>query len=275
MTKIVSEMEVNSVKALNLDPLDLFICEHCGHEIVVPPEGNSKIICARCNRTMDRADFSPLIRKQKLWVSERGLNLCLKQHTKPFSPSCVSRYRHAVRLRQAIFEMYDKQGEIGLAQAVAMLVAFYAGLEEGVVKLLGRHSKGVEQALCGDSSSDNEKLDEGFLWDWLAAIHIKGGVGRPARTDTLILFLDATVLMFSPNRYVHFLRDALRLRSHEYVVQTNHATAHREAWIKFWRAKRAVEVGCKRIWRSWLRENPEPPPPDWWERVARQQGLIG
>jgi len=275
MVKLVSETKVDVGKALDLDPLDLFICENCGREISIPPEAKNEIICVRCNKTMDRSHFSPLIRKQKLWVSEKGLTLLLKRRAEPVHCNCMEQYRRAIRFRQAIFETYAKQGEINLAQAVAMLVAFYAGLEEGALKLLGRRGEVVKSVLRRYSSSDRENFDEGFLWDWLATMQIKGGVGRPARTDTLVLFLDAVVLMFCPNRYVHFLRDALKLRSQEYRVQANRATAHREAWIRFWKAKRAVEVSCKRIWHAWSGENPEPPPQDWWERVARQQGLIG
>lgn len=276
MIKIVSETGVDVRKALNLDPLDLFVCEGCGCEIPIPPEANNKIICAKCNKTMDRSHFSPLSRKQKLWVSEKGLELCLQQHSKPFSHcNCVEYYREAVRFRQAIFETYEKQGEIGLAQAVGMSVAFYAGLEEGALKLLGRRSRAMKQAFLRDNSFAEEEPNESFLWDWLDTMQIKAGVGRPARTDTLILFLDAVVLLFCPNHYIHLLRDALRLRSHEYKVQANRATAHREAWTKFWKAKRAVEVSCKRLWRAWFKKDPEQPPRDWWERVTCQQGLIG
>ncbi len=133
----------------------------------------------------------------------------------------------------------------------------------------------MKQVLTDGDSTGKDAPDGDFLWRSLESVQIREQVGRPARTDTLVLFLDTVVLMFCPNRYVHFLRDALRLRSHEYKVRTNLSSEHQESWRRFWKAKRAIEVSCKRKWRAWWGENPEVPPENWWERVARQQGLIG
>ena len=226
---------------------------------------------------MDGSSFSSLIRKQNVWVSEKGLELRFRERELPLSKcNCVNNYRKAVRFRQAIFDTYEKQGEIGLVQTVGMFVAFYTDLEEGVLKLLGKHGSSNKQTFWRNKSYE-EKPEEFqvFLWNWLDTMQIKTGVGRPARTDNLILFLDAAVLMFCPNHYLHFLRDALMLRSHEYKVQANRAAARREAWDKFWKAKRAVEVKCKRLWRTWFGKNPKPPPENWWERIAHKQGLMG
>ncbi len=263
-------------KALDLAPLDMLVCEYCGHEIYAPPGVSGEVKCFRCNRTMDKSHFSPMIRKQKLWVSEKGAKLRLEQYTrKDCSCSCVTYYRDAARFRRAIFHIYDNEGQITNAQALAMLVAFRADYGEGVLKLLGRHGQAMQQVLTDGDSTGKDAPDSGFLWRLLESVQIREQVGRPARTDTLVLFLDTIVLMFCPNRYVHFLRDALRLRSHEYKVRANRASAHQESWGRFWKAKRAVEVSCKRKWRAWWGENPEAPPENWWERVARQQGLVG
>ena len=262
-------------KALDLAPLDMLLCEYCGHEIYIPTETGSEVKCFRCGRTMDKSHFSPMIRKQKLWVSEKGIKLRLEQYSRRGSCTCVTCYRDAARFRRALFHIYDNEGQITYAQALAMLVAFWAGSGKGVLKLLGRHSQAMKQVLTDGDSTGKDAPDSGLLWRSLESVQIREQVGRPARTDTLVLFLDTVVLMFCPNRYVHFLRDALRLRSHEYKVRANRASAHQESWRKFWKAKRAVEVSCKRKWRAWWGENPETPPENWWERVARQQGLIG
>jgi hypothetical protein len=171
--------------------------------------------------------------------------------------------------------MYDDEGQITSAQAIAMLVAFWAGSDEGVLKLLGRNSQAMKHFVTEGDSNGEVTPDGGFLWRSLESVQIREQVGRPARTDTLVLFLDTVVMMYCPNRYLHFLRDALRLRSHEYKIQANRASQRQESWRKFWKAKRAVEVSCKRKWQALWGEYPEAPPENWWERMARQQGLIG
>jgi len=162
-----------------------------------------------------------MTRKQKLWVNEKGVKLRLEQYIRRGSCSCVTYYRDAARFRRALFHMYDNEGQITYTQALAMLVAFWAGSDEGVHKLLGRHSQAMKQVLTDGDSTGKDAPDGGFLWRSLESVQIREQVGRPARTDTLVLFLDTVVLMFCPNCYVHFLRDALRLRSHEYKVRAN------------------------------------------------------
>lgn len=262
-------------KALDLAPLDMLVCEYCGHETYAPPGVGGEVKCFRCNRTMDKSHFSLVARKQKLWVSEKGVKLRLKQQRMD-SCSCVTYYRDAVRFRRAIFHMYDSSdGQITSAQALAVFVAFWAGSGEGVLKLLGRRDRAMELSLPKGAYRSEDELHAGSLWDALASVPIKEGVGRPTLTDTLILSMDAVVLNFCQNAYVHFLRDALRLRANEYKMRTNQADEHQQMWNRFWKAKRAVETSCKRKWQALWNEIPEPPPEDWWERVARQQGLIG
>lgn len=266
--------KINTGEVLDLAPLDLFICQNCRGEFPFPPDGSNKVTCPKCNTVMDTSHFFLLTRKQRLWANKRDLGSYF-EHAKPLHFSYVGNYRLVVRFRQAIFEMYNKQGEITLAQAVAMLVAFNADCEEGVLKLLGKGGGGLKRAYHQHNWLDSNKSDESLLWDWLTTKQIKGGPGRPTNSNTLVLLLDAVVLMFCPNAYIHFVRDALRLRSQEYRVDTNRASGRREAWDKFWKAKKAVEVTCRRMWMVWFNNNPEPPPGDWWERVARQHGLIG
>ncbi len=272
--RIEGAVKAGISEALDLHPLDLLICENCGREVTIPPEASNQIVCGKCQRVMDKSHYSPMTRKQKLWVSEKGVKLRLEQYGR-HSCNCVTYYRDAARFRRAIFHLYDSDGQITSAQALAIFVAFWTDYREGVPKLIGGHSQAMNQVLTDGISTGEDVPDGGFLWRSLESVQIRGQVGRPARTDTLVLFLDAVVLMFCPNRYVHFLRDALRLRSHEYKVRANRASEHQESWRRFWKAKRAVEVSCKRKWRAWWGENPEAPPENWWERVARQQGLIG
>jgi hypothetical protein len=154
-----------------------------------------------------------------------------------------------------------------------MLAAFCAGTSQGVITLLDKNENLINGKIRKLRESDKDSYAS-LLWDWLGTIQIKKKVGRPPRTDTLVLLLDALVLMFCPNSYLHFLRDALRLRTHEYRVKLNHAAARRETWDKFWKASRAVEVECKRLWLAWFKDNPKSPPKEWWKKVAREQGLF-
>ncbi len=121
--RIEGAVKADVRKALDLAPLDMLVCEYCGHEIYAPPGVGGEVKCFRCNRTMDKSHFSPMIRKQKLWVSEKGVKLRLEQYRRG-SCNCVTCYRDAARFRHAIFHMYDNEGQITYAQALAMLVAF-------------------------------------------------------------------------------------------------------------------------------------------------------
>jgi hypothetical protein len=275
MIEIVSQTGVDISKALNLDPLDLFVCENCGAEMPFIPGAGSRLICGKCGKVMDKSDFSPHIRTQKVWVSEKALRLRLERHVKDCPLNCVGHYRNAIRFRHAIFETYEKHGAITLSQAIAMLVAFRASTSRGVLRLLEKDETPLSKEFRKRYSTDRETNDTGWVWEWLATLQIKKGVGRPLRPDKLVLLLDAAVLMFCPNSYVHFIRDALRLRSHEYVIQSNRASAHGDSWDKFWKVKKRVEVSCKELWQAWFEQDPEPLPERWWARVARERGLFG
>ena len=275
MVEIASQTEIDISKALNLNPLDVFVCENCGKEMPIIPGTRSQFICVSCGKTMDQSLFSPLTRTQKIWVSEKGRKVLLKQSEMVCPFSCIGHYRDVIHFRHAIVETYEKKGKITLPQATAMLAAFCAGTSHGVITLLDRDKKLVSDRLRKLGESDGDSSGARLLWDWLGTLQIKNKVGRPPRTDSLVLLLDAAVLMFCPNSYMHFLRDALRLRINEYRVEPDHAAAHRETWHKFRKASRAVEVECKRLWQDWFKDGPESPPKNWWERVAREQGLFG
>lgn len=282
---MVNKMEGNVSEALDLHPLDLLICERCGLELPVPPDPDSQTYCPRCNIAWDKSNFSPFIRKQRLWVSEKGLRLRQEQDANPLRFSCVTYYRRIVGARQAIFRTYENQGEITKIEAIGMLISFYVGLHEGVLKLLGRGGEDVKQAFRRVDELDRDKLGGSLMWRWLATMQIKRVAGRPTRSDTWVLLLDAALLMFCPNAYGHLLCDALRLRSQEYKVEGN--MTHQKRYHRFSKARRAVEVSCIRIWRELFNKDPDPPSQrwvgegsngrreEWWERVARQQGLIG
>jgi len=273
MIKIVSQTEADVSAALNLNTMDVFVCENCGKEMPIIPGTKSQFICISCGKTMDKSLFSPLTRTQKLWVSEKGRKRL--EQLKNYSFNCVGYYRDVIHFRHAIVENYYKRGKITLPQATAMLAAFCAGTSQGVITLLDRNKKLVSDKLRKLGESDGDSSGASLVWDWLGTMQIQKKVGRPPRTDSLVLLLDAAVLMFCPNNYLHFLRDALRLRIHEYRVESDHPTAHRETWHRFWKATKAVEIECKRSWQAWFKEGPESPPKNWWERVAREQGLIG
>lgn len=262
---MISKTEVDVSKALDLSPLDLLLCENCGRELHIPPDANNQIICPWCNAVMDKSRFLPQSRRQKLWVSEKGLKLRLERYDEPVHCNCMGHYRSVVRFRQAVIGLYERRERITLTQAIGIFISCFTDPKEGILKLSG-------------ASKD-------FLLDWLASMQIKRGVGRPPRSDRLLLFLDAMMLMFCPNAYGHLLHDALRLRAQEYKVEGN--MTHQKRYHRFSKARRAVEVSCIRIWRELFNKDPDPPSQrwvgegsnrkreEWWERVARQQGLIG
>jgi hypothetical protein len=187
-------------------------------------------------------------------VLQRSVPLC----------NCVEHYRRVIRFRQALLTLSDKQGEISEAQAIGMFVSFHVDATEGVIRLLGEDAKSMRERVP----------DSDFMWKWLGHIRLKAERGRPTRSDTYILVLCASALMFCPNAYVHLLRDALTLRKNEYTLEEVYARSHAEKWAKFWKARRAVETSCKRIWKAVYSQAPGKPPERWWKRVARQQGLL-
>lgn len=193
-------------------------------------------------------------------------------------PSHLPNRREVVRLRQAILSLYRRQGEITLIQAVAMLVAFSIGQEEGVLKLLGRGDEDTKRILRRTGWLIEGDSDKDSLFRWLDSFEIKRKgqhPGRKPRSDTLVLLLDTLALMCCPKPYGHLLNDALTLRAREYREEGNYARAHAEAWGHFHKAKRAVETRCMRLWKDIYGMSPGAPPKYWWERVARQEGLMG
>ncbi len=291
-------------KAVDERPFDSLRCEGCGQEILVPPAATDKIVCPECSKVNNKSEFMPLART--LWVSK---NERVRDRSKDCRFSCVDHYRHAVQFRRAIFRFYDKQGYISQAQAIALLVAFYVDLGNGVLKLLDadreipfrpfRNSPlsarwtHADQEKTLETTPANESISK-VIMSLLGEIEIKRGRGNQARSDQLVLMLDAVVLRFCPNSYIHLLRDALRLRSAEYkMTDTDGAYAKRNAWHQFHKSRRGVEASCRRLWKEIFDEGPpalsELNYPraavdhndadtarceEWWMLVARQQGMM-
>jgi len=286
---------------------DLLKCEGCGQEILIPPSASYKIVCPSCGKANDKSEFMPLTRT--LWVSKQERE---KEHSEDCRFNCVRYYRRAVQFRRAIFRLYDRQGYINWAQAVALLIAFHIDVKNGVLKLLGGSRKtslhqypespfmSALKRLNADRETAFEPGSPGYediskaIVSLLSEIEIKRSRGKQARSDALLLMLDAVVLRFCPNSYIHLLRDALRLRSAEYKkIDSDGACAKRKAWGRFYKAKRGVEASCRRIWKSLFNENPpslgESDFPrvargeqdtdktrrdEWWVVVAHQQGMV-
>lgn len=252
-------MKIKTGVSEALDSLDLFICENCGSEFPIAPEASNQIDCPRCDHVNCKSRFISKIRKTRVWISKAGVpdeveKAKVMLERVAAHSTCWSHYRSVVRFRQTIFDLYEERGKITLAQAIGIFVSFFIDTEEGILTL-SRESRDL-------------------LLDWLASMQIKRGPGRLPKSDSLLLFLDAMMLLFCPNAYEHLLCDALRLRAQEYKVKGNYAMGHRERWDGFWKAKRAVEVACKRIWWGAFNQSPGPHRENWWERVARQQGLM-
>ena len=292
-------------KTINEKPFDLLRCGGCGQEILVPPTATDEIVCPNCSKVNNKSEFIPLART--LWVSK---NERVRDNSKDCRFSCVDHYRHAVRFRRAIFEFYDKQGHISQAQAIALLVAFHVDVENGVLKLLdgdreisfrpsqssplsARFTRMVQETTPETSTPADKSVSEVII-SVLDEIEIKRGRGNQARSDQLVLMLDAVVLRFCPNSYVHLLRDALRLRSAEYkMTDTDGAYAKQDTWRRFHKSRRGVEASCRRLWKLIFDENPpalselnypraavdhddadKVRREEWWMLVARQQGMM-
>ncbi len=294
-------------KAADSRTWDSLKCEGCGLEILIPPGASDKIICPSCRKVNDKSEFMPLART--LWVSKRER---IKKHSEDCRFSCVHHYRQAARFRRAIFGLYDRQGYINWAQAIALLIAFHIDLENGVLKLLEgnreisfhRYPKSpfidrlrqhdADQETTFEPSALGDEDISRTIVSLLSETDIKRSRGNQARSDILVLMLDAVVLRFCPNSYIHLLRDALRLRPTEYKkTYTEGARAKRKAWGRFYKARRGVEASCRRTWKRLFSESPpslgESDYPratggehdadkarcdEWWIVVARQQGMM-
>ena len=147
MVEIIKQSEIDFNKALNLNPPDVYVCENCGKEMPVIPGTLTKLICADCGKSTDMSVFSPFIRTQKLWVSEKGRKLLREQSAKDNSFSCIRHYRNVILFRHAVIETYETKGEITLPQAAAMFAAFYAGNSRGVLRLLDKDQQFVSDRL--------------------------------------------------------------------------------------------------------------------------------
>ena len=177
MVEIIKQSEIDFNEALNLNPPDVFVCENCGKEMPVVPGAMTQLICTECGKTMDKSVFSPVIRTQKLWVSEKGRKLQREQSAKDSSFSCIRLYRNVILFRHAVIETYETKGEITLPQAAAMFAAFYAGNSRGVLRLLDKDEQFVGKRLRELCKCDQDSSAAGLLWDWLSTMQIQKTVG--------------------------------------------------------------------------------------------------
>lgn len=266
------------------------ICENCEHEFSARPLGALEVTCPKCGSVMDVSHFKLVVRKQRLAVSQNRPDThwrIIRSNLELTPAPPTLRFQNLGSIacaRQALLDLYRGQGYITLAQAMAVLVAFQAGDTEGLLRLLGYRDEATQRALRkgGWLTEEDSFGDRISLLDEMAGLEIKKTgkcAGRSVRPDTLILWVDAFLLTGCPNGYVDFLRDALTLRASEYRRRPGYAQAHQDAWKRFWRAKRCVEVTCQRIWRGTGNalggETARHAPKGWWEPVARQQDLIG
>jgi hypothetical protein len=289
-------------KVENLRTWDSLRCECCGQEILIPPSMSDRVVCALCGRANYKSQFVPITKK--LWISKQEN---FKNHPEHCRFNCVSHYRRAVQFRRAIFRLYDKQGYINWPQAVALIIAAHIDAKNGVIKLLEgttnisffrptpkfmntlewlEHEQTTN--FRQDTPTDDQISKE--ILALLSDMQLKRCRGNQSRSDTLILMLDAIILRFCPNPYVHLLRDALRLRSAEYRKSNFEGkSAKRKAWHQLLKVKRGSEASCKRIWKHLFNENPpslkesyypraigkehDTISDEWWIKVARQQGM--
>jgi hypothetical protein len=244
-----------------LNPSHLVICKRCGCEFSMLPNAKKKVICPRCNKAFNRSSFVPLTVKRKLWVSQEIL---AQYYEKVAFPQVKSDFACAVEFFRTLT---CKAGEtrmtsrdlFALGCAVGMKSAYSIDMPaDEVWKLISEKIKGT------------------VFFDLLDSVQVSVGAarGRHPRPERLLLLVDALLLGLCPNGYLSFLCDALTLRSKDYAITKKYARAHQDRWTKFHKARRGVEVYCRRIWKNLFGIEPEPVPAEWWMQVARQQGLM-
>jgi DNA-directed RNA polymerase subunit RPC12/RpoP len=244
-------MSERNGEVLHLHPLDRLVCENCGFEIPFAPQAGNEITCPKCGAVNDKSAFFTKMREQRLWVSQKGLKKLRAK--RKFDFDCTSYYHAVINFRNSFLSIYNKQGQITLTQAIGLLIAFAVGFDQGVTELL-----------------ENEYGQN--LMDWLATLSVVHQVGRPPRSDKLVLMIDGFLLSLCPNGYLDLLRDALRLRSQEYREESKSPGRRAKRWEQFWKARKRVETNCKQIWKQITGAEPQAPE-DWWLPIAQEQGL--
>lgn len=162
--------------------------------------------------------------------------------------NCVGHYRESIAQRRLLFQLYRERGTFSLGQLAGFVTWLWAR-----PSLTSRDRR-------------TEPI-EGWLWDFWGQLRLRME-GRPPADKTLVLWVDAMLLCFSPNPYVHLLRDAFGLRLGEYRTRLERqmALANCVKW---------TEVTCRRVWLDVYGTEPSRPSKDWWLRTAHRQGLVG
>jgi hypothetical protein len=203
----------------------------------------------------------------------------IQQQSEPkYHCNCVGIYRDTIRLRKRIFEVYLKENGFSEAEAMAVLVCMQAAgsrADEALARLAGLRGNNVNGAFRAPPRQREHKAEsesDNYLWKILTDLQFKGWRGRRLKGRTLVLFLDAFLLFWCRQGYLHLLRDNLSLRLEEYA-QKGRAVRKLDRWEWFWKAVKAAEISSRRIWMALLSEPPERPPADWWLKVACQKGF--
>ncbi len=191
----------------------------------------------------------------------------------------VGFYRHIVRLRRLISKAYKEGHDFPDGQVLALLVAIYSAGErtnKSLARLLGQQDSSLSEAFLAqlrDVSNTGKEDTSIDLWNSLSHLQFKGLRGPRYQGRTRALFLDSIVLFGCPNGYLHLLRDDLMLRLDK-DYGTKQVGLKRDQWKSFWKMVKASETSSRRLWMATHDRPPESPPEEWWEKVARQKGLL-
>jgi len=150
----------------------------------------------------------------------------------------IGNYREAVTERREAFNRYWKTGAFTNADLLAFVTRMSIHPDSGEI------SDGV--------------LD--FGRDFLRKSRAPG---RPWVDEKRLLFVDYMILSFSPNAYLHLLRDALLINLHRLPSTAGKLQALSKSinW---------AETTCNRVWKIFSAKRP-PVPTDWWLRPARTE----
>ena len=259
MTK---KIQASSDSQLRLQQADLLICPACGCEFSVWPKAKKKLVCPNCISTVDKSRCMPLIALRKTWVCQE----VLPQYYEQIVFKQVDAFYHqAVDLYRTLTQNVPKNAMMSRDSFVLGAV------------IASRFWYSVDFSQEAMRQVISQYVEGSVLFDFLDTGHVElgAGRGRPPRKERILLLIDALLLRLCPDGYVALLCDALTLRTKEYTIKETYGRAHQDRWKKFYKARDRVEVYCGRIWKDLFGEEPPAVPDDWWEEVARNQGLSG
>jgi len=147
----------------------------------------------------------------------------------------IAIYRGLLKQRKALFDWYWKCGGFTKADFLAFFTKVYVPL----------NSSGIPEQYWG------------FRRDLLRTYP-----GRPWPDEKWLLLADYVVLSISRNRYLHLLRDSLKLKLRP-LPSTSEKLGALSKSINW------SETTCRRVWNLCRGEPPPTPPTDWWVEPAR------